>query len=245
MREQVKKSSFFVGGIPPFLLFEMQFHSLFHIVESHKNDRFYKEKNPASEIATIGLISQFEAFCKHQFAAIINIFPSTLDTFSKKRQQTSLELSTVVSLQGKFEKNVGFVIAEQYDFGTPKNINGLFRDLILVTPFDKDEIEFFNSILYRRNLLVHHAGFHTLEYLKSKDKHIEKEIKKEAFRDAVKIDTEQYGEISDFIFEMSMKIAKTTTYALRTMLGTKMKKNQKKAIEELLQGLYDTLDESA
>ena len=34
-------SDYLVGGIPPFLRFEIEYHSLFYLVESHKEDRWY------------------------------------------------------------------------------------------------------------------------------------------------------------------------------------------------------------
>src|SRR5437868_3160065 len=113
-------AKFYVGGIPPFLRFEIEFHKLFHIVEAHKNDQWYQEKNPAAEFACVGLVAHFEAFCKHQFAASINISPSLISVFSSKRPQASLSLADVVAVFGDFERNVGFLIAEQYDFGSPE-----------------------------------------------------------------------------------------------------------------------------
>src|ERR1700712_2683965 len=120
MRDNYKTYDFFTGKISPFLLFEMEYHSLFYVVENHKNDKFYPEINPASQVASIGLLAYFEAFCKHQFAAIVNIFPSLIHNFSSRRGEPKIEFSTIISFDGKFEKNIGFALAESYDFGTAK-----------------------------------------------------------------------------------------------------------------------------
>jgi hypothetical protein len=69
--ENFTLSELFIGGSPPFLLFEMEFHSLFASVEFHKNQKFFDIPNPATEVALIGLIAHFEAFCKHQFASYL------------------------------------------------------------------------------------------------------------------------------------------------------------------------------
>ncbi len=233
---------FFIGKIAPFMLYEMEYNSLFDLVESHKNNHFYKKVNPAGQIVVIGTVAQFEAFCKHQFAALINIYPDLLEKFTRKRNQTNIELSSVVSMQGVFEKNVGFVLAEQYDFGTPKLVNDLFRDLVDVTPFSQAESKKFNSILFQRNLLVHHGGYYTLQFLKKNS--LPKEIREKAFRESVIIDTEDCHQITEFLFEMAIKVTRTTTTALRKKIKKKTA-IQNEAIEHLFQALYDTLDEEA
>jgi hypothetical protein len=240
--EEQEISELFMGRIPPFLLFEMEYHSLFHLVESHKSDRLFQKPNPATEACLISLLAHFEAFCKHQFAAIINIFPELLRSFSSKRGQASIKLSDVISLYGDFDRNIGFVISEQYDFGSAELINGLFRDLLSVTPFSKDEGGQYNSILLKRHLLVHHAGIYTLQYLKENS--IPDEIKSKAFQDSILIDTEDYHVMSDFLFDINTKITRVTTGALKDQLekGLGPTVIQMKATEHLLSGLYDQLE---
>jgi len=243
MRDSYKTYDFFTGKIAPFLLFEMEYHSLFYVVENHKNDRFYPEINPASQVASIGLLAYFEAFCKHQFAAIVNLFPSLIAEFSCKRGEPKIEFSTIVSFKGEFEKNIGFALAENYDFGTSKAINGLFKDLLLVTPFNMKEQKVFDEIVFCRNLLVHHGGFYTLQYLKKNS--ISEELKKSVFKDAIKIDTAKYHEISDFLFEMAIKIARQTVKAAKNLDEFKSlpkDSERRSAVDELLQAIYDTME---
>jgi hypothetical protein len=244
--EEIGKEAtqFFVGGLPPSLRFEIEFHKLFHLVEVHKNDRWYQEKNPAAEVAWIGLIAHFEAFCKHQFAALLNICPSLISNFSLKRPQASLKLTDVVALLGQFERNIGFLIAEQYDFGSPEKINGLFRDLLNVTPFSQDEGEHFEDLLLKRHLLVHHAGILTLQFLKQSS--VPKFITEQAFRESIEITTEQYGQMSDFLFEMSLKITCGTVRGLRAHIGdaSSIDATRQGAIELLLKGVHGDVDEN-
>jgi len=240
--EEEQITELFVGRISPFLLFEMEYHSLFHLVESHKSDRLFQKPNPATEACLISLLAHFEAFCKHQFAAIINIFPELLRSFSSRRGQASIKLSDVISLYGDFDRNIGFVISEQYDFGSAELINGLFRDLLGVTPFSRDEGEQYNSILLKRHLLVHHAGIYTLQYVKENS--IPDDIKSKAFHDSILIDTEDYHVTSDFLLDMNTKITRVTTHALKDQLekGPGFTDIKMKATELLLSGLYDRLD---
>ena len=53
---------------------------------------------------------------------------------------------------GEMSVNYGCFISEQYDFGPAKNINGLFMDLIRITPFSKDEQIKYSRLLDYRNL---------------------------------------------------------------------------------------------
>ncbi len=57
------------------------------------------------------------------------------------------------------------------------------------------------------------------------------------------IRTEDYHEISDFLFEMAMKITRVTVSALKKQLeATAADSNQLEATNELLRGIYDNLD---
>jgi hypothetical protein len=211
MDKESEALRYFVGRIPPFLRFEMEYHSLFYLVESHKDDPFYKDANPATEIAWIGFVAHFEAFCKHQFAAILNIAPSIISQFATQREEATMRLSDVAIVLGG--TNVGFVLAEQYDFGSPKMINGLFRDLLGITVFSKNESERFDAILIKRHLLVHHAGAYTLRYAKV---HAKQSVL--AYNETVKVTTEDFCEMSEFLFEMAMKIARISTTSLKMFL---------------------------
>lgn len=241
MYDDYKTYDFFPGKISPFIQFEMEYHSLFYVVEHFKEDKFYPEINPASQVATIGLLAYFEAFCKHQFAAIVNMFPALINGFAAKRNEPKIEYSTIISFNGEFEKNIVFVLAENFDFGTAKAINSLFRDLLIVTPFNKDEEQKFNDIVYKRNLLVHHAGYYTLQYLKNNP--IAEKVEKKVFNEAVRINTEDFGEISDFLFEMACKINRETIFALRKLAEYKVLTDDErsKAIE-LMQGIRDSFE---
>ena len=59
-------------------------------------------------------------------------------------------------------------IAEQFDFGSARAINGIFLDLIGISPFSKAEASKYDQLLNDRNLLVHHAGIYTVRYASQK-----------------------------------------------------------------------------
>jgi len=75
---------------------------------------------------------------------------------------------------------------------------------------------------------------------------ISEEVKQKAFKEAVKIDTNEYHEISDFLFDMAMKITRETVKAVKEHSDFKLlpqEDDKVKAVEELLQGIHDTLGE--
>ena len=51
-----------------------------------------------------------------------------------------------------------------FKWSSAKTINGLFRDLLGITPFSSDEVKRFGIFINDRNLLVHHGGIFTLKY---------------------------------------------------------------------------------
>lgn len=112
------------------------------------------------EVCFIGLAAYFEAFCKNQFAAIINICPQTLNTFTLRRDNTTVRLTHLIKISGEIEHRLGALVAEEYDFGSSRTINSLYFDLLGITPFSKDEEGQYSEFLNDRNLLVHHGGLH-------------------------------------------------------------------------------------
>lgn len=235
---------YLVGKTSPFLLFEKEYHSLDYVVESHENDRYYKENNPACQVAFIGILAYFEAFCKHQFAAIINIFPELAIDFSDKRKNLQIDLATVISFQESTFENLGFILSEKYDFGSASSINNNLKDLLLITPFSKKQALFFEKIVHKRNLLVHHAGYYTLQSLKD-SKINSSERRTKAFKENVRIDLSVYQEYADFFFQMALKITRETVDAIKKLKMYKsldLYSTKFKIVEELGVGLYDRID---
>ncbi len=244
MEEKESIQNFFVGKTSPFLLFDKAYHSLYYVVENKiDNHRFSEENNPACEVALIGILAYFEAFCKHQFAAIINIFPELAIKFSEKRRNLQIDLFSVISYQENTFRNLGFILAEKYDFGSALSINGNFRDLIAITPFSKERTIIFDEIVYKRNLLVHHGGYYTLQSLSNARVDI-REHKTKAFKDNVKIEPSIYLEHADFLFEMALHITENTIDAIKELELYKSldeESLQVKAVDQLGVGLYDKI----
>lgn len=105
------------------------------------------------------------------------------------------------------------------------------------------EIKTFDAILLKRNLLVHHGGFYTLKLLKQQNAKVRNT--KNVFKEAVRIDTEDFHTYWYFLFDIAAKITRSTTQALRNKLQNRSLINEHytTTIEVLLQAVHDTLDD--
>lgn len=155
----------FVGGVPAGILFKMSLDDIRELLQSYKEAEF--GFGTLNELCLIGLVSYFEAFCKNHFASIINVCPQVLGNFLEKRSDTTVNVRDLLKLE-LLGDQLGFLLAEKYDFGSAKSINSLYCDLILLTPFSKDEIRKYDELLNDRNLLVHHSGVYTSKYHEQK-----------------------------------------------------------------------------
>jgi hypothetical protein len=235
----------FIGGGPPFLTFELQYHLLFDVVESHKADvgsgPLQCPTNPAADIALIGLVANFEAFCKHHFAALIAVDPWLVEGFARKRPQATLTLADISLLLNGSVPHVGSLIADKYEFGSASDVNALFRDLVCATPFSKEDALRFDGILSERHLLVHHAGVYSLRWLRDASADV-RSLRTRLFQDRIALCTEDYHKRGDFIFEMAMKVAQTTVKGAQVLRQQNNQPElQERVYASLLIGLYDSL----
>lgn len=151
---------FFNGAVPALAYFQIQVDNLKELVDKSTNELGI---DVTAELCMIGLAAYFEAFCKNQFAAVINIVPDTLSRFTERRD-CKLTAKNLLPVMTELNHSLGFLIAEEYDFGSAKAVNGLFLDLLNITPFSKEEADEYGQFLNDRNLLVHHGGVYTSKY---------------------------------------------------------------------------------
>ncbi|MEW6128813.1 MAG: hypothetical protein AB1757_17380 [Acidobacteriota bacterium] len=156
--------------MPPKAIFDGNVSDLIEIADASK-DRILGNRvltNKTVAVCFIGLASYFEAFCKHQFAAAINICPQILSNFIKKRGDDSNSLKDVFKIKETINFTLGSLLSEKYDFGSAKAINSLYFDLLGITPFTSTEVKKYAEFLKDRNLLVHDGGIYTYKYHEQK-----------------------------------------------------------------------------
>lgn len=219
---------YFVAGVPPFQIFKSEVDDLGDILGHAKTDPVGLDQ--VAELSLIGLAAHFEAFCKDLFAALINICPSLLEHLAGIRN-CQFDLAEVLHLINGSQHRIGSVLAEHYDWGSARSINGLFHDLLKVSPFSKDEAKKYAEFLDDRNLLVHHGGVYTLKYAAQ---NLPKDVLKEsAHWNSLTLQKNDVLEWMKFLREIARKMTRASHQALTTFVEEKMvemDEEQKKAL---------------
>lgn len=207
----------FPGGVPPGAFFQMETDDLIELVSKHDEP---KQTNPIAPLAYIGLLAYFEAFCKDQFASLINIHPELIIFLKENQQDVNIDALEILEHKNRPIQILGFLIAEKYDFGTARKINTLYNALLRITPFAKKDINRFSNILEDRNLLVHHGGVYTTKYLSGKTV-LNVPDKPRVFMDSLIITNDRFKMDAEFIEGIARKISRTSHDALKRMLEEK------------------------
>ena len=155
---------FFAGYVPAYCLLGIHLDGICGLL-SHRQP--VDGEPELLEVAYIGVVAYAEAFFKDHFASLLNIYPEGISALRRKGRDVSVDLSDIIELDEPIRARCGFLLTEKLDFGSPRSINALYGQFLAVTPFSKDEAKEFESILARRNLLVHHGGVYTARFLKT------------------------------------------------------------------------------
>lgn len=223
----------FSGGVPTGMFFRMTLGDLKEICEFSKKEGGIDR---LCEICFIGLISYFEAFCKDNFASIINILPHLLIELEHNGQDTQIDATKILIYPQDFLKKIGFIVAEKFDFGTAQKINALYKSLLNITPFTKSEINKYNTILRDRNLIVHHGGTYTLTYIQQ-TKIMHDYERGRAFFDSLEINKEYLMSTIEFISGIAQKMLSASNIAIKKYISKNdmsLTKQQQNAIDALL-----------
>ncbi|MGP8049605.1 MAG: hypothetical protein ACLPYB_03250 [Desulfobaccales bacterium] len=134
-----------------------------------------------------------------------------------------------------YSKNIlGFFLSEKFDFGSAKNINNIFYDLLRITPFPKDDIIKYDQLLNDRNLLVHHAGIYTTKY--HRHVFVKKRTINRIFYDSFIVRKKDFKKWATFINNITIKINDISRKALAGFIvreKIKLLKENEKAFDYL------------
>ena len=224
---------YFIAGLPARLMFEMDCSELKTIVSASKGGR--GRLNKIAEISFIGLAAYFEAYCKNQFASIINICPQTLQTFTTKRDTVTIELRDIIKIYGTLSHRLGSLLSEKYDFGSARTLNSLYYDLLGITPFSVKEAKQYDEFLNDRNLLVHHGGVFTFKYHGQRLSN--KPIKDSVHWHSLIVGKEEFQESSEFLHSIVNKVTTSSHRALKDFINQekiRLTSKRKEALENML-----------
>jgi hypothetical protein len=151
---------YFAGGVPAYAIFQMHLESIQKLLSTEVGDI----DSTVVELAFIGVVSYTEAFFKDHFASILNILPHKISSLKKGNRDVNVDLEDLLDLDDPLHGKFGFLLSERFNFGNPKSVNALYKDLLLVTPFSTEDAIAFDQIISTRNLLVHHGGTVTSQF---------------------------------------------------------------------------------
>lgn len=186
------------------------------------------------ELCFIGLISYFEAFCKDHFASLINLEPGLTVNLKRSGQDVSIDSTHVVLFGSTLNYRLGFLLAEKYDFGTPKKINALFSALLKITPLGREDMKRYAALLRDRNLLVHHGGIYTLAYLEQDSN---PNAVTDAFFQSKKLSAHDVANAIDFLEAIAKKLLRSSHRALTKEIeeqGISYSGDRQKALESII-----------
>jgi hypothetical protein len=225
---------YFAGAVPAGVIFDMQVHDMRSVARMRPPASDLRD-TPFAELCLIGLVAYFEGFCKNHFASIINICPQLLRELQTRGRDISVSAFHLLDAGEPILPKLGYLVSEGYDFGTAKAINGIYCDLLRVTPFSKNEMARFSEILDDRNLIVHHGGIFGPRYAR------ERFIKRETgmsrlFLDSLVVTTDQLETAAAFLHSISMKVRTSTESALTSYVREhrlKLSRGARDAVEAL------------
>ena len=185
MEEEQSALDFFAGGVPPLEIFRMHLDSIAEMlfVPVVGND------STVLELAFIGVVSYTEAFFKDHFASVLNIFPEKAVVLRDCGRGVAVDLADLLGLDDPLHSKFGFLLSERFNFSTPREINALYKDLLLITPFSKDKVPAFEKVLATRNLLVHHGGILTTQF----NRNVPAPVRERTYFDSVSITKKEVG----------------------------------------------------
>jgi hypothetical protein len=233
-----KESSldYFVGGVPAGIIFKMAHDRVCKLVSETPETEF--GSNEVAEICFIALISYVEAFFKDQFASMVNLCPQLIENLCKAKCVIAIDASDLLVFRERPLQSLGFILSENYDFGTAQKINGLYHALLLIDPFSSDEKCEYDRLMNDRNLLVHHGGIFTLKY--SKGSIIAEDDKGMPHWDSLKVSRASYLRGAQFLTSIVKKTVSASHKALTKFIqesGIAESKEHNEAVK--LCGGYD------
>jgi hypothetical protein len=203
---------FYHAAVPAGAIFRMDVKGLRQIMKTQAGDELsesgflYSYKR--AEVCFIALIAYFEAFCKTHFASLINMVPELLEGLKAKGYDLSVDASDILLFDADVKHRLGFLIAEKQNFGTAREVNARYRDLLLITPFSESEKTRFDLLLNDRNLLVHHGGIYTLSY--ARERFGPTESRDNAFFNSLLIEDDFFFSAAKFLESIAFKTVRAT-----------------------------------
>ena len=224
---------FFVGAVAPGQVYINHVIGLLEITNHLPAGR--QARSQEWEITFIALVAYFEAFCKDQFAALVNIRPELLRNFRADGRDTMVDAADLIEQGALASCRVGSLLAERLPMGTAHEINGAYSALLNLAPFSKKQAKEFDRLLRVRNQLVHHGGVITSKFARQHDEAVPPENR---YFYSLVLSAAFFGEAYNFFMEVAGTIVRQSGAKLRKFIeenNLECSPDQLSAIEYLIE----------
>ncbi len=196
------------------------------------------EVTAITNVALIALLAYYEAFCRGLFAGVVNVLPEILERLLECRPDASISIASINDVGLDITHSLGFLLAEQEDFGSAKKIRARFFELFKEDILDKRDIKQLDKLKADRNLIVHHGGIITARYHRQQTKG--REFYDRRFLDSLIVTKKDFVKHKNFLVSLSERMvqkAHKSTMEFANARRIRLSKQRRKAIE--LIGSYD------
>jgi hypothetical protein len=226
---------FHPGGVPAGVVFDSQVKDACELADMRSNNEDDLRQGVGAEYALIGLVSHFEGFCKNHTATIINICPQLVRDLAEHGREIKLRPVDILDYGDNLSTQFGSLVVENIEFGTAKAINGLYKDLLGITPFSKREAKRFHALLEDRHLIVHHGNIFTPNY--ATERFIRREMgRSRIFLDSLDVTPNDVRIAARFLHELSVKLRISSRQSLTTFVKKnrlRLSKPSREAVKSL------------
>src|SRR5690606_31665006 len=134
------EDAYFYGGVSPAVAFEIRVDGLRQLVQHHSDGQIPPVS--VADVAFVTLMSCFEAFCRDNVAAVLNIVPALVRRLEEADRDVTISARELVdSAKPGQPFLLGFILAEKYEFTRAEDVNRTYTALLRTTPFSKKELQ--------------------------------------------------------------------------------------------------------
>lgn len=229
-------AEYFIGYVPAGMILSGNLEELRGLLGSIPS-KSRKDDEPSQtllELTVIAAVSFLEVFFRDHWASLVNIYPQSLASFEQRGRKVDISAVAMFDLDSNPLRQIGSMLSERFDFGTARAINGIFKDLIGITPIGKREMKELDKLCHDRNLLVHYGG--VFRYQHKVPGFLRRASLRRRYADSLVVSRRDAERVLDLAERLAKKTMAASASALDTRLSqtkTVLSREKRKALEFL------------
>lgn len=160
-------------------------------------------------VGIISMFSYFEAFCKNNFAAILNCCPSLIENIK--------DLKVVRDNKKTVNSSIGFYISDGLSFDNFNKVRGLYTSLLKQDFFTESQLIDLQRIKNTRNIIVHHGGFLNSKYKKKDLLGVDRKFSR-LFLDSLELKKKDFFKCKDLLEQIVIHMKDNSKQSLLNLI---------------------------